>query len=70
MKAKELRALPLNDLKERLLAEQDRLVKLKSAHVASPPIENPMRIRYVRRTIARLYTLIQEKERQAVATRT
>jgi large subunit ribosomal protein L29 len=61
MKAVELKKLSLEELKAKLLQEQDALLKLKMAH-AIAPIENPMRIREARKVIARIQTVIRQKE--------
>lgn len=61
MKAVELKKLSLEDLKVKLLQEQDALLKLKMAH-AITPIENPMRIREARKVVARIQTVIRQKE--------
>jgi large subunit ribosomal protein L29 len=61
MKAVELKKLSLEDLKAKLLQEQDALLKLKMAH-AITPIENPMRIREARKVVARIQTVIRQKE--------
>ncbi|GAB4130108.1 MAG: 50S ribosomal protein L29 [Raineya sp.] len=61
MKAAELKQLSLEDLKSKLLQEQDALLKLKMAH-AITPIENPMRIREARKVVARIQTVIRQKE--------
>jgi large subunit ribosomal protein L29 len=62
MKAVELKKLSLEDLKAKLLQEQDTLLKLKMAH-AITPVENPMRIREARKVVARIQTVIRQKER-------
>lgn len=62
MKNKEIKALSVDQLKQNLAEEQERLLKLKFAHAVSP-IENPMRIRNARRLIARLLTEITAKEK-------
>lgn len=61
MKATELKQLSLEELKNKLLQEQDALLKLKMAH-AITPIENPMRIREARKVVARIQTVIRQKE--------
>ena len=53
MKYKEIKELSSNELTEKMIEEKALLMKLKFAHVISP-IENPMKIRETRRTIARL----------------
>lgn len=66
MKNSEIKALTVEQLKQTLLEEQDRLLKLKFAHAVSP-IENPMRIRNTRRLIARLMTELSAKNKVASA---
>lgn len=61
MKASELRKLSLQELHAKLAEERDTLLKLKMAH-AIAPIENPMRLREARKTIARILTVIRQKE--------
>jgi len=64
MKAKELRELSIPELKERVAKLREELMNLrfqKSIH----RLENPMRIRQVRREIARVLTILKEKERSA-----
>ncbi|AEI48117.1 MULTISPECIES: 50S ribosomal protein L29 [Runella] len=66
MKNSEIKALTVEQLKQTLVEEQDRLLKLKFAHAVSP-IENPMRIRNTRRLIARLMTELSAKDKAASA---
>lgn len=66
MKNSEIKALTVEQLKQTLIEEQDRLLKLKFAHAVSP-IENPMRIRNTRRLIARLMTELSAKNKAASA---
>lgn len=62
-KYEELKTFSVDELQQRLVAEQENLIKLKFAHAISP-IENPMKIRENRRMIARIKTLITIKERE------
>ncbi|MCC6048150.1 MAG: 50S ribosomal protein L29 [Thermodesulfobacterium sp.] len=62
MKAKELRELSIPELKERLAKLREELMNLRFQK-AIHRLENPMRIRQVRREIARVLTIIKEKER-------
>ena len=55
MKAQVLTDMPLNEIQDLLLAERDRLVKMKMSHAVSP-MENPMQIKFARRTVARIMT--------------
>jgi large subunit ribosomal protein L29 len=61
MKAVELRALSLVELKKRLADEQESLANLRF-QLATSQLESPVKVRLVRRDIARLLTMISEKE--------
>ena len=61
MKNSELRALSLDELKNKLAVEQETYSKLKFAHSITP-IENPMKIRENRKLVARIQTEIKVKE--------
>ena len=61
MKNKELQKLGIKELKELLIKEKNSLVKLKLSHSVSP-IENPKKITYTRKKIARILTSIKLKE--------
>ncbi len=63
MKNPEIKALSIEDLKERIATEQEGYGKLKFAHAISP-IENPMKIKEVRRLIARLKTELVSKQQE------
>jgi large subunit ribosomal protein L29 len=60
MKQSEIKKLSADQIKQEIAAEQDRLLKLKFAHAVSP-LENPLRIREARRTVARLMTELNSK---------
>ena len=55
MKAQVLTDMPLNEIQDLLITERDRLVKMKMSHAVSP-MENPMQIKFARRTVARIMT--------------
>lgn len=61
MKQKVIRELSTTEVKERLVEEQQQLVKLKLNHAVSP-IENPQKIKEQRKTIARLMTELRQRE--------
>ncbi len=61
MKNSELNSLSLEELNQRLLSEREILQKQKFAHAVSP-IENPMKIRETKKTIARILTILKQKE--------
>ncbi|NAZ30651.1 MAG: 50S ribosomal protein L29 [Caldimicrobium sp.] len=64
MKAKELRELSIPELKERVAKLREELMNLRFQKTIHK-LENPMRIRQVRREIARVLTILKEKERSA-----
>ncbi len=61
MKIKEVRELDTKDLAERLEAEIAKYNQLKFNHSVSP-LENPSEIRATRRSIARMKTVLRERE--------
>ena len=61
MKAKEIRDLSQKEIEARLKEEQDLLLRLRLNHAVSA-IENPSEIRESRRTIARLKTILKERQ--------
>lgn len=60
MKAVELRTLSIEELRKRLVDEQQNLAHLKF-QLATSQLESPIRVRTVRRDIARLRTALREK---------
>jgi len=63
MKHTEIKALGINDLKEKIASEKEVLRKMKFAHQVSS-IENPMKMRATRKLIAQLNTELRAKEIQ------
>ena len=61
MKITEIKELTDKEVQERLDAEKDRLSHLKLNHAISP-LDNPMQIKEVRRTIARFATELRQRE--------
>lgn len=64
MKQQEINKLSVEDLKARLASTTEALTKMKIGHSVTP-LENPIQIRDVRRTIARLNTELKKRENQA-----
>jgi large subunit ribosomal protein L29 len=62
MKVTEIRELSVEELKKRLADEEENLANLRF-QLATSQLESPIKVRTVRRDIARLKTLIGEKER-------
>ncbi len=60
MKAVELRTLSVEELKKRLSDEQQNLAHLKF-QLSTSQLESPIKVRIVRRDIARLKTAIRER---------
>lgn len=61
MKIAEIRELPTNELKERLETEENNYHQMLLNHAISP-IENPSRIKEARRSIARIKTVLRQRE--------
>ena len=60
MKAQVLTDMPLNELNDLLYTERDRLEKMRMSHAVSP-LENPMQIKFSRKTIARIMTELSRR---------
>ncbi|MGE5591033.1 MAG: 50S ribosomal protein L29 [Bacillota bacterium] len=61
MKAKEVHELSVDELTSKLDSLKDELFKLRFQH-ATGQLENPARIRDVRRSIARVQTVLRERK--------
>ena len=66
MKASELRDLTVTELKARLKDEKQALQDMKFNRAVAGQLENPARVKITRREIARLHTIITEKEQEEV----
>lgn len=64
MKQKEVTQLSDEDLKNRIGLFEEQLSKMKLSHSVTP-IENPLQIRSMRRSIARLKTELVKRNTQA-----
>ena len=60
MKAQVLTDMPLNELHDLLITERERLVKMRMSHAVSP-MENPMQIKFARKTVARIMTELSRR---------
>ncbi len=60
MKSAEIKDLSVKDLEERIAAEKANLTQLKVQHAVSP-VENPSIITKSRRDIARMLTILRQK---------
>lgn len=61
MKASEVRELTIKEIEEKIEIEQDLLTKQRLNHAVSP-LDNPQKLKETRRNVARLKTILCEKE--------
>ena len=64
MKAAEIRELTLDDLRSRVKDLEDQSFRLR-IQKSMGQLEAPAKVREVRRDLARIKTILREKERQA-----
>ncbi len=62
MKPKQIRDLTQDELQDRLKGLKQELFRLRF-QLATSQLENPMRIRQVKKDIARLHTIMTERDR-------
>lgn len=63
MKQSEIKELSVNDLQEKLDSLQKNYRDLRMSHVTTP-LENPMHLRNLRRTVSRLATELTKRKNQ------
>lgn len=61
MKTSEIKELSVAEIHERIQTDQDTLLRMKMNHAISP-LDNPQQIVIVRRNIARLKTMLRQRE--------
>ncbi|AHW60207.1 LSU ribosomal protein L29P [Draconibacterium orientale] len=61
MKVSEIKEMASNEIVERLQIEKENLVRLRLNHAVSP-LENPNKLKETKATIARLNTILRERE--------
>ena len=64
MKAKDIRDMSAGELNQKLASLKEELFNLRF-QLATGQLENPMRIKEVKKTIARIKTIQREQELQA-----
>jgi len=64
MRVKEIRDMSASELEQKLAAMKEELFNLRF-QLATGQLENPMRIREVKKTIARIKTIQREQELKA-----
>ena len=63
MKASEVREMSISDLRDRIETEKAALDTMKINHAISP-LEDTSKVKKARRDIARMMTILAEKEKQ------
>jgi large subunit ribosomal protein L29 len=66
MKTRDIRLLAVPELEKRIREEEENLVHLKFQKATSQ-LESPIKIRSVRRVIAKMKTVLREKQPTAAA---
>jgi len=61
MKTSEIKELSTKEIVERIQTEEESLVRLKLNHAVSP-LENPMKHKENKRNIARMKTILRNRE--------
>jgi large subunit ribosomal protein L29 len=61
MKVSEIKEMTNNEIVERLQIEKENLVRLRLNHAVSP-LENPNKLKETKASIARLNTILRERE--------
>ena len=61
MKTSEIKELTTKEIVERLQTEKENLVRLKLNHAVSP-LENPLKLKEARKNVARLKTILRQRE--------
>ena len=62
MKTSEVREMSIADLQDRIMVERNRLDTMKLNHAVSP-LENTSEFKKIRKDIARMITILAEKEK-------
>jgi large subunit ribosomal protein L29 len=65
MEAEQIRDLSVEEIKTRIDEEEDELEELKFQHAIQGRLENPIILRTKRRFVARLKTILNEKQQAA-----
>ncbi|HDR52316.1 MAG TPA: 50S ribosomal protein L29 [Mariniphaga anaerophila] len=61
MKTSEIKELTTKEIVEKIQVEKENLVRLRLNHAVSP-LDNPMKIKESKRNIARLKTILHQRE--------
>ncbi|NBC82009.1 MAG: 50S ribosomal protein L29 [Bacteroidetes bacterium] len=66
MESKEIRELSIKEIEERIENNELALKKMKLNHAVSP-LDNPMKLKENKKTLARLKTILTEKQKAEIA---
>jgi large subunit ribosomal protein L29 len=69
MTAEEIRELSVDEIKSRVAELEEERFRLRFRS-ATEQLENPLRLRTIRKDIARLKTVLTERERESAGART
>ncbi len=61
MKTSEINEMAVNEILERMDTERAELIRLELNHSISP-LENPLKIRKLRKNVARMQTILRQKQ--------
>ena len=61
MKTSEINELTTREIIERIEVEKESLIRLRLNHAISP-LDNPMKLKYAKRNIARLKTILHQRK--------
>lgn len=61
MKTREIKELSTKEIQERLVADKELLARMTLNHSISP-LDNPMQIKAMRKTVAKLNTELRQRE--------
>ncbi|HIQ38400.1 MAG TPA: 50S ribosomal protein L29 [Methanothermococcus okinawensis] len=64
LRPQEIREMSISEMKEKLMELKRELLKEYTNKATSGAPSNPGRMREIRRTIARIYTIMNEKKRE------
>ena len=62
MKTQVLTDMPENELKDLLVSEREKLIRMKMSHAVSP-LENPLQLKFIKKSIARVMTEISKRNK-------
>lgn len=63
LRAKEIKGMSAEEMAERLMEFRAELARARATAAAGGSLENPARIKELKRTIARILTIMKEKQK-------